>query len=92
MSWIEERVATVAGEFAAAKDKYLLEMFGDRESLERYADDFVFEEYPIEANNRPDFDGSTTLTFRQRFRLRPKTDEERAAEQARESTSSAGES
>lgn len=85
-TWLDRRVAETAREMAAAKEKYLLDYFGSREMIERHADDYVFEEWPVEVT-----DASTggwayahteagVVSFRQRFRLRRKTQEERDSE------------
>lgn len=84
MTWVESRVAEAAQQIVGAKEQYILDFFGSREAAERYGGDYVFEEYEIEHNISSGFDEeSRVLTFRQKFRLRRKTDEERAAETER---------
>jgi hypothetical protein len=85
-TWLDRRVAETAREMAAAKEKYLLDYFGSREMIDRHGDDYVFEEWPVEVFDASSgWDGEAgAVSFRQKFRLRRKTQEERDAELARE--------
>jgi len=85
MTWTESRTAEMARSIVAAKEKYILDFFGSAENAERFGKDYVFEEYEIEHNISDHLADAKILTFRQKYRLRRKTDEERAAEQERES-------
>jgi hypothetical protein len=61
-----------------AQEKYVLSVFGTRENLERYAHLYVLETEPAEFESSSDGD---RVTFRAttRYRVRPKTVEELAA-------------
>lgn len=86
MTSLDDLVAKAAGDIADAKEKYLLGVFGSVEMIERFGHDFVFEEHPVHVSTLDDgWSNDVKVRFRQEFRIRPKTDEERAIDVAGES-------
>lgn len=64
----------------AAQEAYILSFFGSKENVQKYGDDYILEETPGQVETSCDWvDSSVSIRFTKTIRLRPKTDEEKAA-------------
>lgn len=79
---ITEAANKAAEDLMRAKEEYLRAAFGGNiELIRMFKDDFVLEAYPVQTTTTQNpFDNTTTLIFRQDYRIRRKTPEERSQE------------
>jgi hypothetical protein len=71
---------SIARKMREAQEKYLLDIFGSYENAKKVAHLYVFEEHGLEFDSEPNADGTYSLRFS--YRVRPKSPEEIAAEEA----------
>ena len=79
---ISHTLAEAQSGLKTAINDYIVSLFGTEENVLKYGHDYVLEESPIEFETSEDrMDNSTKFRITTRVRLRPKTPEEREADE-----------